>query len=422
MICPLIVDWSIMLGAIACYGVLNPLVERRAGDWYPARYVTGSNMRGVYGYRVFTAIAIFLGDGLYNLVKMVIVTARNFKAQQRARENLPTRNLAPKGFKGSNLVETEAEVTARTTWFITERIPHWVWITGYIVFGALAIGLVPQVFPPVKWYFVLVIELVAPAFAVCNAYGAGLTDWNVASTYAKLCIFAFAAWGGKNGGVVAGLGSAGVMFGAVGAASDLMQDFRTGYLTLASAKAMFAAQLIGMLSGCFLAPATFQMFVAGQPNLGEPGSQYPAPFAQVYRNMAVVGVGGASELGKNCLWICLACFVFAIIMSLSRDLLPVKYGRFIPLPMAMAIPFLIGGYLGIDMLLGGVIVWVWQKVNKYSADTYAIVAASGLIVGDGIWTVPSSIIAVAGGQPPVCMQFMTNTAADAAAAAAAASS
>ena len=49
-----------------------------------------------------------------------------------------------------------------------------------------------------KWYFVLVIELVAPAFAVCNAYGAGLTDWNVASTYAKLCIFAFAAWGGKN--------------------------------------------------------------------------------------------------------------------------------------------------------------------------------------------------------------------------------
>ena len=87
----------------------------------------------------------------------------------------------------------------------------------------------------------------------------------------------------------------------------------------------------------------------------------------------------------------------------------------------MAIPFLIGGYLGIDMLLGGVIIWVWQKVNKYSADTYAIVAASGLIVGDGIWTVPSSIIAVAGGQPPVCMQFMTNTAADAAAAAAAAS-
>lgn len=69
-------------------------------------------------------------------------------------------------------------------------------------------------------------------------------------------------------------------------------------------QAMFAAQLVGMFAGCFLAPATFQMFVAGQPDLGQPGSTYPAPFAQVYRNMAVVGVGGASELGLYCLWVC----------------------------------------------------------------------------------------------------------------------
>lgn len=80
-------------------------------------------------------------------------------------------------------------------------------------------------------------------------------------------------------------------------------------------QAMFAAQLVGMLAGCFLAPATFQMFVAGQPNLGEPGTEYPAPFAQVYRNMAVVGVGGTGELGKNCLWVrgsiphfCMRCY------------------------------------------------------------------------------------------------------------------
>lgn len=68
-------------------------------------------------------------------------------------------------------------------------------------------------------------------------------------------------------------------------------------------QAMFAAQLVGMFAGCFLSPATFQMFVAGQPDLGQPGSTYPAPFAQVYRNMAVVGVGGASELGDYCLWV-----------------------------------------------------------------------------------------------------------------------
>lgn len=88
--------------------------------------------------------------------------------------------------------------------------------------------------------------------------------------------------------------------------------------------------------------------------------------------------------------------------------------------MAMAIPFLLGDYLGIDMLLGGVIVWVWQRVHRYSADTYSVVAASGKHVGDGVWTVPSSILAVDGVDPPVCVEFMSKAAATAAAAEAAA--
>ena len=45
-----------------------------------------------------------------------------------------------------------------------------------------------------------------------------------------------------------------------------------------------------------------------------------------------------------------------------------------------------------------------------------------MIVGDGIWTVPSSILAVAGVDPPVCMEVMTKAAAAAAAVAEAAAS
>ena len=46
------------------------------------------------------------------------------------------------------------------------------------------------------------------------------------------------------GGVVAGLGCARAMFNAVGAASNLMQDFRTGYLTLASAKVCLSVSFV----------------------------------------------------------------------------------------------------------------------------------------------------------------------------------
>lgn len=58
-------------------GVLNPLIERRAGDWYPAQYVTGSNMRGAYGYRVgkfISSIALLLSQ---NIAADILLATRN---------------------------------------------------------------------------------------------------------------------------------------------------------------------------------------------------------------------------------------------------------------------------------------------------------------------------------------------------------
>lgn len=39
-----------------------------------------------------------------------------------------------------------------------------------------------------------------------------------------------------------------------------MQDFKTGYITLANPTSMFAAQLIGATLGCFITPAAFWLF------------------------------------------------------------------------------------------------------------------------------------------------------------------
>lgn len=33
MICPHIVNWSMLLGAILSWGIMWPLMEKRAGDW-----------------------------------------------------------------------------------------------------------------------------------------------------------------------------------------------------------------------------------------------------------------------------------------------------------------------------------------------------------------------------------------------------
>ncbi len=49
-----------------------------------------------------------------------------------------------------------------------------------------------------------------------------------------------------------------------------LQDFRTGYLTLTSGRSMVAAQLLGSLIGCIVAPLTFMMFWNAFP-IQEPG-------------------------------------------------------------------------------------------------------------------------------------------------------
>ena len=84
-----------------------------------------------------------------------------------------------------------------------------------------------------------------------------------------------------------------------------------------------------------------------------------------------------------------------------------KWARFIPIPMAMAIPFYLGSYFAIDMCVGSLILFVWQKKNKAEAEAFAPAVASGLICGDGIWAMPSSILALAGVKPPLCMKFLS---------------
>jgi len=43
-----------------------------------------------------------------------------------------------------------------------------------------------------------------------------------------------------------------------------------------------------LLAGCFIAPLTFQLYWHSF-NIGDPNSEYKAPFANIYRGMAVIG-------------------------------------------------------------------------------------------------------------------------------------
>ncbi|XP_042382025.1 probable metal-nicotianamine transporter YSL12 [Zingiber officinale] len=403
MICPYLVNVSVLLGGILSWGIMWPLINNQKGHWYPAD-TPPSSLHGLNGYKVFIGIAIILGDGLYNFVKVLHRTIATFVAA--ARQGPSTLPVTDDDSPAPAIVSYDDE--KRTQVFLKDQIPQWVAYGGYVSVAIISIITLPHIFPPLKWYFILVAYIFAPVLAFCNAYGCGLTDWSLASTYGKLAIFVIGAWAGAaHGGVLAGLAACGVMMNIVSTASDLMQDFKTGYLTLASPRSMFVSQIIGTAMGCVIAPSVFWLFFKAFKDIGEEGSQYPAPYATIYRNMAILGVDGFGSLPKHCLTLCFIFFAVAIMINLIKDLVSPKIARFIPIPMAMAIPFYIGSYFAIDMFVGSVILFIWEKINKPKADSFGPAVASGLICGDGIWTLPQAVLALAQVKPPICMKFLS---------------
>ncbi|CAN7053323.1 unnamed protein product [Brassica rapa subsp. trilocularis] len=402
MICPYLINVSLLVGSILSWGIMWPLIGAQKGKWYSAD-LSSTSLHGLQGYKVFIAIAMILGDGLYNFIKVLGRTIVGLYKQFKNRDALPVNDRSP-----SNTATISYDDKRRTELFLKDRIPSWIAVTGYVVMAIVSIVTVPHIFPQLRWYHILTMYIIAPVLAFCNAYGCGLTDWSLASTYGKLAIFTIGAWAGSaNGGVLAGLAACGVMMNIVSTASDLMQDFKTGYMTLASPRSMFLSQAIGTAMGCVISPCVFWLFYKAFPDFGQTGTAYPAPYALVYRNMSILGVEGFSALPQHCLMICYIFFAAAVFVNGVRDAVGPKWSRFIPLPMAMAIPFYIGGYFTIDMCVGSLILFVWRKLNRPKADAYSSAVASGLICGEGIWTLPSSVLALAGVKPPICMKFLS---------------
>lgn len=398
LICPHIVNCSVLLGAIISWGFLWPFISQHAGVWYPAD-LSSNDFKGLYGYKVFIAIALILGDGLYNLIKIIIITIKEM-CNKSTMQNLPIVSEVQDSETSKLLLEQRK----RDEVFLKDRIPTWLVAAGYVGLAAISTAVIPVIFPPMKWYLVLCSYIIAPALAFCNSYGTGLTDWSLTSTYGKIGLFIIASLVGSDGGVVAGLAASGVMMSIVSTAADLMQDFKTGYLTLSSAKSMFVSQLVGTAMGCVIAPLTFWLFWSAF-DIGDPDGPYKAPYAVIFREMAILGIEGFSELPEHCLALCCGFFVAALVINLLRDVTPKKISQFIPIPMAMAVPFYIGAYFAIDMFVGTVILFVWERINRKDAEDYSGAVASGLICGDGIWTIPSAILAIFRINPPICMYF-----------------
>ncbi|CAD6229264.1 unnamed protein product [Miscanthus lutarioriparius] len=403
MISPYLINISMLVGSIISWGIMWPYLQTKKGIWYDAN-LQETSLKGLNGYKVFGAIAMILGDGIFQLIVISLRTIHTMRHHQLAAETI-------RSFSNVDSMPRPAlsfDDRRRTQVFLREHIPSTFAIGGYVVLAALSSAAIPLIYRQVRFYHVAAAYAFAPLLAFCNAYGTGVAETNFSAQYNKLVILLFASWiGARNGGIVGSLVICGVVSAVVSTASDFMSDFKTGYLTLTSPRATLLSQVIGTAMGCVVNPLVFTVFHHFYESNGKK-AVYEAPMAKVYRAIAVLGAGD-HELPEHCLAISVALFALALAVSAVRELAthnkwPAQH--YIPSVTGMAVSFLLVPAVSIDMCVGSLILFMWNRTDREDAQVFAPVFASGLICGDGLFSIPYALLARYDVTPPICVRFI----------------
>ncbi|XP_065634078.1 probable metal-nicotianamine transporter YSL12 [Quercus suber] len=374
MMCPYSTTISVLIGAIFGYTFMFPELQKKSGKWY-TNEVGRDSFHGYSAYRdKDTTTALPVAD---------------------------THSTA-----GSSALEIDEQF--RTQNFLNDIISTKYSFAVCAALMLVSIIVLPIIFPQVKWYYVVVMYILCPLFAFSKIHAQGATDMTiVTANVGKIAIFIFGSWAGvSRGGIVVALAANGVIGNFVSSASDLMVDFKTGYLTVSSPMSILIGKFTGIAAGCIITPLIFRYFQVTYPDLGINFSTYPVPFAGPTRDVASFALEGPSVLPKYCLLFCYCAFALGIIINIIRDVLPKKWGTFVPIPLIMAVPITIGSYMAVDLCLGSLVALIWRFKNKSQADVFIPIVGSGLICGDGLWTLLVSVFFLINWKPPACVRFL----------------
>lgn len=108
MIFPHIVNLSLLIRAVVSWGIMWPLIGKNKGDWY-LHSLPDSSMKILNSYKAFISIALILGDGLYNFVKILYITSMS------VHKRFKNKSLNPVSDKKVSEVELKQNVYFRKT-------------------------------------------------------------------------------------------------------------------------------------------------------------------------------------------------------------------------------------------------------------------------------------------------------------------
>ncbi|KAF3934514.1 hypothetical protein ABW19_dt0205842 [Dactylella cylindrospora] len=300
----------------------------------------------------------------------------------------------------------EEEIDEKDVFASHEQVPTWMWGSMVIVTSVLICVILG-----VMYGFPVGVSILSILFAFIFSFLAiqctGASDTTPVSTVAKASQLA-------TGGVTKGMGvdiktaqtinlMAGCVAGAAASQStDLINDFKVGYLLRTPPRKQWYAQIIGSIVAIFMAPSLFILFATAYPCILDPNAPtcaFGAPSIAAWRAVTEAVTSPRFPVPRGSAIFSLVYGIICVLISFARHVLHLKGKENIAIwlpntmvfSLALTLPYT---QYGTAMVIGAGVAAIWKAKAPNHWNMYGTSIASGLIAGEGIGGVLNALFEV----------------------------
>jgi uncharacterized oligopeptide transporter (OPT) family protein len=365
---------SLLIGAIAYYGVIAPILMQN-GIITETMLSHDGPYKAIVKWTLWPSTAMMVTSGL-------LAFGLRWRTILRAFGEL----AAIVGYK-SNRKDPLSHIEVPASWFVL----------GVSVSGAACVFLGHWRFG-IDWPMGILAVMLTFLLSIVAARATGETDITPIGAMGKITQLTYGVIAPSN--MTTNLMTASITAGAASHSADLLTDLKAGYLLGSNPRKQTIAQFFGVLAGVLLCVPIYTIVVKTPPkneavaqagaadvppaetNLGT--EKLPAPSAKVWAAVAEVLNKGVDGLPKGTVWAMLVGGLLGVVITLAEEFLPRRYVKWIPSATGLGIAGVVPASNSIAMFLGALGAWIWSKAHANSAEKYVISGSSGLIAGESL--------------------------------------
>ena len=255
-----------------------------------------------------------------------------------------------------------------------------------VIISAVALCIIQLVMLDMPIWMTLAAILLSVPLMLVGLRVLGETNWGPISALSNMMQGLFAAV--APGNIGANMVASGTT-GTIATSSEMIiQDYKAGEMVGTRPRMITIMQLLAVPVGAAAVSWMYPVFVKTYGIVGDK-AQLTSPISNKWSGFAQILRDGIGALDPSALKALVAGAVLGIILTVLESNKKIK--KWVPSPTGIGIGMLVPFIVVSTMFIGGFIGWIWEKIDKKTADLYMIPLGSGFIAGEAIVAVFGAI-------------------------------